>query len=73
MLLCQLERVQVLQEEALQDATLCHAYLLFHCNISFAEVNELDTGCPLPAQQPCTPSSFLSARHQLAAENSNFT
>lgn len=71
-LLCQLERVQVLQEAALQDATLCHSYLMFHSNISFAEVNELDTGCPQPAPHPCTPSSFLSACHQPAAENSDF-
>lgn len=70
MLLCQLVKVQVLQEAALQDVTRCHAYLLSHCNISLAGVNELDTGCPQPAQQtelPCTPPSFLSACHQPAA------
>lgn len=71
--LCQFGRVQVLQGTALQDVTPCHADLLFHCNISLAEVNEIDTGCPQTAQQSCTPSSLLSACHQLAAENNNFT
>ncbi len=46
MLLCQSVKVQVLQEAALQDVTRCHAYILSHCNISLAEVNELDTGWP---------------------------
>lgn len=71
MLLCQLVRVQVLQEAALQDVTRCRAYLLSHCNVSLAEVNELDTGCPWPAQQtelPRTPPSFFpSTCHQPAA------
>lgn len=51
LLLCQMVRVQFLQEAALKDVTRCHAYLLSHCNFSLAEVNELDTGCPQPAQQ----------------------
>lgn len=61
MLLCHSVKVQVLQGAALQDVTRCRAYLLSHCNISLAGVNELDTGRPQPAQQtelPCTPPSF---------------
>lgn len=79
MLLCQLVKVQVVQEAALQDVTRCRAYLLSYCNISLARVNELDTGCPRPARQTellCTPPSFVSACRQAAAaasENSPST
>lgn len=70
MLLCQLVKVQVVQEAALQDVTRCRAYLPSYCNISLAGVNELDTGCPQPARQTellCTPPSFVSACRQAAA------
>lgn len=79
MLLCQLVKVQVVQEAALQDVTRCRAYLPSYCNISLAGVNELDTGCPRPARQTellCTPPSFVSACRQAtaaASENSQST
>lgn len=77
MLLCQLVKVQVVQEAALQDVTRCRTYLPSYCNISLAGVNELDTGCPRPARQTellCAPPSFVSACRQAAAsENSQST
>lgn len=80
MVLCQLVRVQALQGAALQHVTRCRAYCLFHCNISFTEVNELDTGCPQPAQQSYLVPRPLFSLHAIhlqpnisTAENSNFT